>query len=151
MGLLGGVHSPVRRRTEGKGKGKNRNRPERTKRWQMQAVAGRRPGGKSQGGEQQSQAGWSKSQLRTERDRSTFRKEGEISYLGVLEPEGQETLADPRCLCSHLWIPRMGPRHSPPGEGAAFVPSAQPPWGSGEGWTKSMQRPGPLYPRPGPP
>lgn len=52
---------------------------------------------------------------------------------------GRETPGGPRGPCSHLWILRTGPRHSPPDQGAAFLPSARPPWRGQEGWGKSVQ------------
>lgn len=50
-----------------------------------------------------------------------------MSNLGALELAGQP-LRESRCLCSHRWNLHTDPRHSPLGLGAAFVPSAWPPW-----------------------
>lgn len=73
-------------------------------------------------------AGLGKSRLRTKRDRLDSRGEGRVSYPGAQGPAGREALGAPRCPCSHLWIQRTGPHHSPPGQWAAFVPYARPPW-----------------------
>lgn len=115
------------------------NRPKRAKRWQRQVVGFRGiRGHKSQGtAEIPRLLGLSYSQEL--RDKSLFQREGGISYLGVQEWAGQETLRDPRCLCSHPWILHMGPHRSPPGQAAAFDPAAQPPWRSQKGLGKSMQ------------
>lgn len=53
--------------------------------------------------------------------------ESGMSNLGGLELAGQP-LRESRCLCSHRWSLHTDPRHSPLGLGAAFVPSAWPPW-----------------------
>jgi hypothetical protein len=53
--------------------------------------------------------------------------ESGMSNLGALGLAGQP-LRGSHCLCSHLWSLHTGPRHSPLGLGAAFVPSVWPPW-----------------------
>lgn len=90
--------------------------------------------------------GWWESQLRTEKGRSHVRRQGGISYLGARELAGQETLGDPRGLCSRLWILHTGPHHFPPGQGAASVPSAQPPWERQQGVGEEHADQIPLHP-----
>lgn len=130
LGCDGGAHS---RKSGGEQRGKSWEGTEQkgTGLRQQEGSRGRDCRGRRWGGEPGSssdpEAGWGESQPRSEKDKPHFRRRGRISYLGAQERAARETLGDPHCLCSHLWSLHTGPRHSPPGQGAAFAPSARPP------------------------